>query len=353
MMIWTDSVSVAGSRPIASQAATQQVAALDEPLERPAPGSRRSSSRRRSGRPGATRAVPARRARSFGPPGTDRPGLHDGAIEPVRRRIQGHARRGPRLVAEQRPEHPDRRLVAIEPLAERRQVDAERLVLADVPAGPETQDVPAAGQVVERDRLLGEDRRMAERGGQHGLPDRLARHVMRQRGERRHRLERRPAAVSDRVHQVVVQPARIEHLVLARLRPGRVEARPVRVLRRGPEADPHRAFDRASIPIRKPVPLADERQEPRPALVRRRHRAGTCRARQRRRLAARQPLPDLRAEVGHERDARPAAAHRVGDAIRRPPDMRHPVEREADVAAPRVVDPPARELRVDTKAARR
>jgi hypothetical protein len=39
--------------------------------------------------------------------------------------------------------------------------------------------------------------------------------------------------------------------VLARLGPGRVKARPIRVLRRGSEADLHHAFDRASYQSRK------------------------------------------------------------------------------------------------------
>ena len=191
---------------------------------------------------------------------------------------------------------------------------------------------------------------MAERGGQHGLPDALPGTWCASAASVGHRLEARPAAVAVRVGQVIVEPARVEHVVAAGLRPGRVEARPVGVLRRGPEADPHRAPDRSGETILEPVPLADHRQEPRTTLVRGRHER-ELQARERRRLAAGEPRPDLRPEVGHQRDPGAAAAHRVGDAVARPPDVRHPVEREADVAAPRVVDPAAGHLRVDLEQA--
>ena len=75
-------------------------------------------------------------------------------------------------------------------------------------------------------------------------------------------------------------------------------------------------------------------------------RAGT-ELRQGRRLATGQPRPDARPEVGHQRDAGAAAAEGVGDAVLGPPDVRHPVEREPDVAAPGVLDPVAGELRMD------
>ena len=53
----------------------------------------------------------------------------------------------------------------------------------------------------------------------------------------------------------------------------------------------------------------------------------------------------------HQRDAGPATAHRVGDAVRRPAGVRHPVEGEPDVATPGVVDPPAGHLGMDAEQA--
>src|SRR5215218_1558196 len=88
--------------------------------------------------------------------------------------------------------------------------------------------------------------------------------------------------------------------------------------------------------LRLPV-LPGERQEPRPALERR----GDERERQPRELGWRgtaDPLRDPRPEPRQDRDARAAAAGGIRDAVR-PPDVRHPVERERDLAAPRVLDP--------------
>src|SRR5262245_43646178 len=85
-------------------------------------------------------------------------------------------------------------------------------------------------------------------------------------------------------------------------------------------------------------PLTGERQEPWATLVGSRHQREP-ESSQRRRLVARQPRADPRAEVRHERDARATTAHRVGHAIPGPADVRHPVEGEADVPTPGVVDP--------------
>ena len=91
-----------------------------------------------------------------------------------------------------------------------------------------------------------------------------------------------------------------------------------------------------------------ERQEPRPPS----YGAGTS-GNETLRAGASPPaaMPDARAQVGHQRDAGPAAAEGVRDPVLRAPDVRHPVEREPDVAAPRVLDPVPGELRVDLQQA--
>src|SRR5436190_4356511 len=101
--------------------------------------------------------------------------------------------------------------------------------------------------------------------------------------------------------------------------------------------------------VLKPEPFPDEGQEPGMALVRRRHEREAERG-QRRGRTARDPFAGRRPERSHHRDARAAAAERVGHAVL-PADMRHPVEREADVPAPRIVDAIARELRMDLQHA--
>ncbi len=103
-------------------------------------------------------------------------------------------------------------------------------MLALVPARPETDDEPAAGDVIEDRGLLREDGRMAERVRQDTMADRQARDAMGQRGRDRDGLPARAATLDARIGQVVVHPGGIECDELARASPDRVERRPVDAL---------------------------------------------------------------------------------------------------------------------------
>ena len=97
--------------------------------------------------------------------------------------------------------------------------------------------------------------------------------------------------------------------------------------------------------IRKTSPIAG-RNHGRPSYGRGHDREAELR--ERRRLAAAEPLGGPRPQVGGHQDARPRVAHGVHHAPE-PPDVRHPVERQRDLAAPRVLDPVAGDLRVDVQ----
>ena len=105
---------------------------------------------------------------------------------------QRHERVGPGdpwrlsgLVGEQGPDDPERGLEPVEALGDRREGDPERAVLRLEPAGAETRDEVAAGDVVEDRQLLGEHRRMAERRRQDADAEPLAGHVVGEgRGDR-------------------------------------------------------------------------------------------------------------------------------------------------------------------------
>src|SRR5699024_5629371 len=99
------------------------------------------------------------------PAGTNRRRLIRGPVQRELRIRERDAAAGCGIGPEERLEHPQRGLVAAEALAQRWQRDAERVVLALVPAGAEAQDEATAGDVVEYRRLLGEDGRVAERRG--------------------------------------------------------------------------------------------------------------------------------------------------------------------------------------------
>ena len=101
-------------------------------------------------------------------------------------------------VGEQRLDRPDGRFEPVEPLADRRQRDPERDVLALVPAGAEAEDEPAAGHVVEDRRRLRE-RRTGWRNvfDSTAWPTGVPGHAVGERGEQRERLQA-GAAVLDR-----------------------------------------------------------------------------------------------------------------------------------------------------------
>ena len=238
---WAISANVAGSRPIASSAAQDRVAPLGEVRhvgrvlvgrdgrQQPAVGDRR---RQRDAAP-LLAAEPDRRAAR-----RQRRRVVGRAVERVERVGAGHARVRRGLGREERPDRVDRRFEPVEPLGHRRERDPERRVLRLEPAGAEAQDEPAAGRVVHDRRGLGQDRRMAERGGQHGMAEPLAGHVVGEGGHRRERLERRArrARAPMSVRWSFIQTA-VEDGVLADPRPGRVERRPVDGLRRGLDPD--------------------------------------------------------------------------------------------------------------------
>ena len=104
-------------------------------------------------------------------------------------------------------------------------------MLADVPPGADADDEPAAGDVIEERRLLGEDAGMAERIGEHAMTQPAARDAVRERGGDCQRFPARAAALPVRVGQVVVHPDRLEYVVLADPRPGGVDGWPVDRLR--------------------------------------------------------------------------------------------------------------------------
>ena len=147
-------------------------------------------------------------------------------------------RRGRRLRPE-RAKHVHRRFEPVEALRHRRHRDAEREVLALVPAGTQAKDESTAGGVVHHRGRLREDHRVAERRGQHGVPEPSAGHAVDEGRHRGQRFEARSVAFLRHVGEVVVHPHRLEDLVLADACPRGVERRPVDGLRRGldPQGD--------------------------------------------------------------------------------------------------------------------
>src|SRR5687768_4741312 len=85
-------------------------------------------------------------------------------------------------------------------------------------------------------------------------------------------------------------------------------------------------------PILEPEPLADERQEPRPTLVRR-WDDREAQLRDLRLYAATDPFSHAGPEIRRHRDAGPAVAHRPGDGALAT-GVGHPVHGERDLAAP-------------------
>ena len=144
--------------------------------------------------------------------------------------------------------------------------DTERHVLALEPAGAEPDDEPAARGVVEDVGGLRDDRPAGGTcsTGRRGRPSCPARGG---RGPRsRERLQLEPRASRFRIGDVVVHPAASKHPELAGPRPGRVERRPVDVLRRGLEPDPDSiGADRApSQCADQAAPSSAGRSSPRP-----------------------------------------------------------------------------------------
>ena len=92
-----------------------------------------------------------------------------------------------RPVAEQRPDDRERLLEPVDPMVER---EAERAELGLVPAGPEAEDEPAAADLVDRGRLLGQHRRVVEARARHERPELDPRRRGGEAGERRPRLPR-------------------------------------------------------------------------------------------------------------------------------------------------------------------
>ena len=90
-------------------------------------------------------------------------------------------------VAQQRAHDRERLLEAADPVVERHAQGAELHV---VPAGTETQDEPAAGDLVDRGRLLGEHERRVERGRRDERAEGDALRGLGEAGERRPRLPR-------------------------------------------------------------------------------------------------------------------------------------------------------------------
>ena len=165
----------------------------------------------------------------------------------------GHAGRRGRRLGPERLEDVDRRLEPVEPLRHRRHRDAERGVLALVPAGAQADDEPAARGVIQDRGGLRQDARVAERVGQHGMPDPLARHAVDEGGHRGQRLETGSVALAGDVDEVVVHPDRLEYLVLADARPGAIERRPVDGLGRGLDPDRDVAGRQPTVNGRRPV----------------------------------------------------------------------------------------------------
>ena len=107
----------------------------------------------------------------------DRARLETRIVELVEAALEGRP-----LLRHQQADDLDRLLEPVDPLRGRRQVDAVAAVLVLVPAGPDPEDQPPAADVVDGDRLLQQDRRMAERVARHEDAQADAR---RPRGDRR------------------------------------------------------------------------------------------------------------------------------------------------------------------------
>ena len=104
-----------------------------------------------------------------------------------------------RCVGQERTDGPNAALVALEAFAERRQADAEGVVLPLVPPGTEAKDEPSGSGIVQHRRGFGHNCWLAERVGEDRDSDPLAGHAVDQRGRGRQGLERRTAAWLARV----------------------------------------------------------------------------------------------------------------------------------------------------------
>ena len=118
-------------------------------------------------------------------------------------RVEFDAGRLARRIREERAQHLQAQFEAVEPLAQRRQRDAELLVFAFVPARADAEDEPPAGGVIQDRCLLGEDRWMSERVRQHADSDPPPGYPMGQRGDRGQRLPAGSAARDPGIGEVV------------------------------------------------------------------------------------------------------------------------------------------------------
>ena len=169
-----------------------------------------------------------------------------GADRAVQRVVRVRARdagQGQRVGGPERLEHLHRGDEPADPLPDGRQRDGERLVLALEPARAKAKGEAPLGGVVHHDRRLGHEDRVAERVGEDPVPDTDPRHPVGKDRRQRERLEGCTRDVRVHVREVVVEPRAVPAALLARERPGGIERREVRALRRCLERDPqaHRA----------------------------------------------------------------------------------------------------------------
>ena len=108
----------------------------------------------------------------------------------------------------------DRLLEPVDALRCRRQLDAVAAMLVLVPPGPDPQRQAPAADVVDGDRLLEQDRGMAERVARHEHTQADARRPRRDRREQGPRLEAAVVGAAVGVDEVIDQPRVVEAQLL-------------------------------------------------------------------------------------------------------------------------------------------
>ena len=272
---WATMANPAGSRPTASRAA--RIASRRPAKYVMSVGFLSAVTAGRS-QPSATAAASAMPRRFWppsqigGPPGRQGRRVVRRADQRVERIVTGHAGGRGRRRGVERADRVDRGFEPVEPLGHRRVGDREGRVLRVEPAGPETEDEAPARRMIHDRRRLREHRRVAERDGQDGVAQPLARHVVGEGGHGGERLERRAGAILPDVGEVIVHPDAAEHVVLADPCPRRIQRRPVDPLRRGldPDLDAARRGRRHAVSVLAGSRSSGSRSSPRRATPNRR-----------------------------------------------------------------------------------
>ena len=149
------------------------------------------------------------------------------------------ARVGRAFLRQQGDDDIARLVEAVHAVADAEQVDPVRVRLVGVPPGAEPELQAAVGDLVERRRHVGEDRRVAVRHARHEHADAEAARRLRQRREGEPPLEARAAAVAEDRLEVVERPTRLEDVDVVGRLPDGEHVVPGRGLRRRLERKAH------------------------------------------------------------------------------------------------------------------